>query len=478
LFVPGHELLNADESRATGVLARILSLTEPQVAETVTALLERYAHRHRDFRTVLHQHFAQIAHRVPQVAALSEGRQTLVGACFTHEFALEGAALFNPSAVQHPDQSGLPAGACRFVLSLRAVGEGHLSTIEFRTGVVGPGATVTLDEVGPWVGLGSVVPLQLERALFATGLAAAGADDESARFLIGELPESFARPELERAIVELSGQSLTRQGGARTAQLARELAGRSYAVTFDEELALAECALWPQSPVESRGMEDARFVRFVDDDGTEVYRATYTAFDGSTITPQLIETADFRTFSIGPLAGPAARDKGMALFPRLVGGRHVALTRADRETSGVAFSSDGRTWGEPTTVHVPAQPWELIQTGNCGSPIETSAGWLVLTHSVGPMREYAIGALLLNLDDPTTVLGSLREPLLSASADEREGYVPNVVYSCGALRFGDLLLLPYGASDDSVRFAFVELPPLVDRLLADGPPATRVNSAS
>jgi predicted GH43/DUF377 family glycosyl hydrolase len=226
-------------------------------------------------------------------------------------------------------------------------------------------------------------------------------------------------------------------------------------------------------------MEDARFVRITDDDGGPAYRATYTAFDGTRIAPQMIETADFRRFRVSPLAGPAAQNKGMAFFPRRIGGRHVALSRWDRENNAIAFSADGRWWGEPRTLHVPGRPWELTQTGNCGSPVETDAGWLVLTHGVGPMREYAIGALLLDLDDPTRVLGALREPLLSPAADERDGYVPNVVYSCGALRHGDRLLLPYGASDAAVRFAVVDVPGLLARLVADGPPpAIRENSSA
>jgi predicted GH43/DUF377 family glycosyl hydrolase len=225
-------------------------------------------------------------------------------------------------------------------------------------------------------------------------------------------------------------------------------------------------------------MEDARFVRFVGDDGSVTYKGTYTAFDGSRIAPQLIETTDFRTFTISQLAGPAARNKGMALFPRRIGGRFFALSRWDRENNTLATSADGRFWGESHLLHAPRRPWELIQTGNCGSPVETEAGWLVLTHGVGPMREYAIGALLLDIDDPTKVVGGLSEPLLRPAEDEREGYVPNVVYSCGSLLHGDQLLVPYGVSDAAIRFAFVDVPALLERMLAEGPPeAMSANSA-
>jgi predicted GH43/DUF377 family glycosyl hydrolase len=290
------------------------------------------------------------------------------------------------------------------------------------------------------------------------------------------LPVRFDDGQLDAALAALSGESLTRPNTARTGESARRIAAWNYEVEFPHESALAERVLWPQTALESRGIEDARFVR-VEDDG--VYRATYTAFDGASITPQLIETEDFRRFRISQLAGPAAKNKGMSLFPRRVGGRYVALSRWDRENNAITTSVDGVRWDDPRTVQVPSRPWELIQIGNCGSPVETDAGWVVLTHGVGPMREYAIGALLLDIDEPGRVIGALRDPLLAPDDDERDGYVPNVVYSCGAMRVGDRLLLPYGASDSSVRFALVDLPRLVDRLIVDGPPAAmRANSSA
>ncbi|HZG92873.1 MAG TPA: glycoside hydrolase family 130 protein [Pseudonocardia sp.] len=479
LFVPGHEIVATTDSRATGVLARVLAIPEDDVGPMLRDVLARFVDRHRDLAGVLAANYARIAHRIPDGAALTEQRRTLIGAWFTHEYAIEAAALFNPSVVPHPDQSGLPTGHLRFVLSLRAVGEGHLSSIEFRTGVLGEGHDLRLDDPGTHVETGRPWPTRHDRNVFAALLAADGSAEESAQFLVDQLPERFADTDLELAIAGLASQRLTRYGGTHIQELARRIARSSYQVEFPAASALAERVLWPHSPTESAGMEDARFVRTTADDGSPTYRATYTAFDGTRIAPQLIETPDFRRFRFSPLAGPAAQNKGMAFFPRLVGGRHVALSRWDRENNSIAFSADGRWWGEPHTLHVPSRPWELIQTGNCGSPVETDAGWLVLTHGVGPMREYAIGALLLDLDDPTRVLGALREPLLSPAADERDGYVPNVLYSCGALRHGDRLLLPYGASDVAVRFAVVDLPALLARLIADGPPpAIRENSAA
>jgi predicted GH43/DUF377 family glycosyl hydrolase len=470
LFVPGHELVGATESRATGVLARIRELGEDDVRSTLHDVLARYTGRHRDLPGTLAAHYEEIAHRVPDGDTFTQERRTLIGAWFTHEYSIEAAALFNPSIVPHPDQSGLPAGHLRFVMSLRAVGEGHMSSVEFRTGVLGSGHELSLDDPGPHVETGRPSPAVHDRALFAAMLGEDGSDAESTSFLVGGLPTRFGEQELERAIEALAGQRVTRHGGARTAERARRVARCSYEVEFSPLSAIDERVLWPHAPSEARGMEDARFVRVVSDDGSATYRATYTAFDGDHVAPQLIETSDFRRFRMSQLAGPAAKNKGMALFPRTVGGRHVALSRWDRENNAIATSSDGFLWGQPRTLHVPTRSWELTQTGNCGSPVETDEGWLVLTHGVGPMREYAIGALLLDLEEPSRVIGALREPLMRPRDDERDGYVPNVVYSCGALLHGDRLLLPYGASDASVRFAVVDVPHLLAQLAADGPP--------
>ena len=466
LFVPGQEHLLDLESRATGVLARLLGLSEAVAVSALAELHERFDGRHRDLPGIFAAHYEAVAHRIPDVDTLSDARRELVGAAFTSEFAIEGAALFNPSPVLHPDQSGLQDGHARFVMSVRAVGEGHLSTVGFRSGVVGPGHFLCLEEPGPHVEGGAVGSPVYDRHLFAARLRQEGADAESARFLIGELPPTFQQGDLWSALSALSGQRLTRQGAVYTDQLARNLARCTYEVEFAPESSLAERVLWPQAPTETVGMEDVRLVRFIDDDGSVTYKGTYTAFDGAQIAPQTLETKDFRHFRVSQLAGPAARNKGFALFPRKVGGSHFALSRWDRESNSLATSTDGLLWETGPELHVLEQPWELIQTGNCGSPIETEAGWLVLTHGVGPMREYAIGALLLDLDDPSRVIGDLGGPLLTPDEGERDGYVPNVVYACGGLLHGDQLLLPYGASDACIRFAFVDLPTLLDRILS------------
>ena len=468
LFIPGQELVMDRQSRAASVIDRVLALSEEKVRATFSELAASYTSRHRDLPGILAAHYEQIVHLVPEADSLSDDRRALIGAVFTNEYSIEGAALFNPSVVEHPDQSGLGEGQRRFVLSLRAVGEGHLSSIEFRTGTIGPGPTLSLDEASPHVEIGTIEPTSYDRELFAAKLEDEGGSAESIAYFLHTVPATFDEGQLEHALATLNRRRITRQGGPRTDNLARRIANCSYEATFSPRTSISERVLWPEAPSETHGLEDARFVRFVEEDGTARYRATYTAFDGAGITPQVIDTVDFARFRISQLAGPAARDKGLALFPRQVGGRYLALTRSDRETCGISSSADGHWWAEPVHLHGPSQPWEVIQTGNCGSPIETEAGWVMLTHGVGPMREYAIGALLLDLHRPELVIGSLAEPLLRPAADERDGYVPNVVYSCGALRHGDNLLLPYGASDDSVRFAFIDLPLLVERLTAGG----------
>jgi len=473
LFVPGHELLLDSVSNTTDVLARILALPEDVVLSTLRQVEDRYGGRHRDLPGVLIANYDRIAHRIPEDANLSDARRRLLGAWFTSEFAVEGAALFNPSAVPHPDQSKLDDGQIRFILSLRAVGEGHLSCVEFRTGVLGPGNELRIEDPGRHVETGRIGPAPYDREVFAARLIEEGADGESASFLIDCLPSRFDEKELQRALTALARQRVTRQGAAYTDELARRISRSNYEVEFSPKSSIAERVLWPHAPSERRGIEDVRLVRFVQEDGSVIFQATYTAYDGDHVFPKMFETSDFRVFRMLQVAGPAAQNKGMALFPRKVGGRYVALSRWDRENLAMATSYDGRRWEDPSILHTPSEPWELIKTGNCGSPVETEAGWLVLTHGVGPMREYAIGAILLDLDDPHLVVGVLREPLISAADDERNGYVPNVVYSCGALRHGDQLLVPYGVSDSSVRFALVDLPLLLDRLIADGPLAAR-----
>jgi predicted GH43/DUF377 family glycosyl hydrolase len=466
LFVPGQEMLADGESRAGDVIDRILALSDEEVATTLEATLSGFASRHRDFETILEEHFDLVAHRLGAGIDLSDERRLLIGAYFTNEYSVEGAALFNPSIVLHPDQSQLGLGEARIILSLRAVGEGHISCIEFRTGVIDSGADVRIDDPGSVLVAGRARPSTYERELFRGKLAELGERGESAAFVLDALPARFSQTDLELALADLGDQLLTRTSALETIDHIRRVAASNYDTIFPEDSDIGERVLWPMGPTETHGMEDARFVRFVDDDGSVTYYGTYTAFDGIHVAPQLLETTDFRTFRITQMTGLAARNKGMALFPRRISGRCVALSRWDRENNAIAFSDDCRAWGTPARLQSPQRPWELLQIGNCGSPLETTDGWLVLTHGVGPMRVYSIGAVLLDLDDPTRVVARLPEPLMVPDASEREGYVPNVLYSCGALLHGDTVVLPYGMGDAAIGVAVIRLPDLLDRLRA------------
>jgi predicted GH43/DUF377 family glycosyl hydrolase len=463
LFVPGQESLIQGESRATPVIDRILNLTEAEVDQALARTMARFSDGYRDLPQTLEDHFSLVAHRVGAEIALGRARRQLIGAYFTQEYALEAAALFNPSMVKHPDQAGCQPGEVRFVMSLRAVGEGHLSSIEFRTGIIGADSAVRLDPPGRFLDTGRSRPVRYDRRLFQTKLTEHGQDDENTRLLWSILPPQFTGAELDAALTELARQHVTRGDSTALADRLRWMAASNYAVEFGADHPLAEQVLWPTAPDESHGMEDARFVLFAD--GADVtYYATYTAFDGAQVAPHLLETQDFRTFTSSQLSGPSASNKGMALFPRKIAGRYAALSRWDRESNGITYSDDAHDWSQAATFQLPVRPWELIQLGNCGSPIETPAGWLVFTHGVGPMREYAIGAVLLDLAEPDRLIAALPEPLLVADESEREGYVPNVVYSCGAMAHGEVIVLPYGCSDSSVRVATVDLPRLLERL--------------
>jgi predicted GH43/DUF377 family glycosyl hydrolase len=467
LFVAGQEMLADGESRAGGVIARIMALSDEDVTATLDATLASFGDRHRELESIFEEHFDLVAHRVGTRIELSEERRLLMGAYFTNEYSVEGAALFNPSIVLHPDQSQLGVGEARVILSLRAVGEGHLSCIEFRTGIVDAGDDVRIDDPGPVLIPGRARPPIYERELFRGKLAELGESGESALFVLDALPARFSPVELELTLADLSDQLLTRSSARETIDCIRWVAASNYDTIFPEDSAISERVLWPRGPTETHGMEDARFVRFVDDDGSVTYYATYTAFDGVHVSPQLIETTDFRAFRVTQMTGPSARNKGMALFPRRVDGRFVALSRWDRESNAIVTSDDVRSWGEAVTLQSPVQPWELLQIGNCGSPLETPEGWLVLTHGVGPMRVYSIGALLLDLDEPTRVRARLREPLMIPDASEREGYVPNVLYSCGALIHHDTVVLPYGIGDAAIGVAVIPLAELLERLKSE-----------
>jgi predicted GH43/DUF377 family glycosyl hydrolase len=464
LFVPGQEGFEHQESRAGAVLARILALGEDDVRASLDDVAVRFDGRHRDLTDTFRRHARELADRLDTDRKLSESRMLLLGATFTSEYAIEGAALCNPSIVAHPDQLTTPAGSLRFVMSVRGIGEGHQSSIGFRTGVVDVAGQATVDAAAPFATVGTVVPTLLDRVVFRSELTRLRKAGEAADYVLNALGDKFTRADLDERLDKLQTHRSTRRHAAETIALIRTIAARSYGVEFSDDTALSEQILWPAMAAEAAGMEDARFVRFVDDDGSVTFYATYTAYSGSHISQQLLATEDFRSFASTPLVGPAAANKGLALFPRRIQGRFAAMSRSDRESNAIAFSDHLSVWPSAQPCQGPTEAWEALQLGNCGPPIETDAGWLVLTHGVGPMRTYRIGAILLDLDDPSRVLGRLRQPLLSPDADERDGYVPNVVYSCGAVVHADTLVLPYGMADAAIGVATVPLPELLDAL--------------
>lgn len=468
LFLPGQELAAGGASRSSAVMDRILTLDESEVRHELGALRASFGARHRDLDRLWLDNFELVQHRLPDGTDLTDERRRLLGATFTQEYAVESVALFNPSMVEHPDQGGTPAGSTRFVMSARGVGEGHVSSIELRTGTVDAAGSVALDPAPGVVVLPRAVPSTWLRTAFALQLADMGGDRTNSDFVLESLPEEFTRADLDLALESLREQRLTRGAAVRTIDRFEALVAASYQVEFPEDSTVSERVLMPRSAAESHGMEDLRLVRLLLDGGGYEYVGTYTAYDGSRISSHLLRTQDFRRFTVRRLSGPGARDKGLALFPRTIRGRYVALSRTDRESNGISSSHDLLHWTRPEIVARPARSWEAVQLGNCGSPIETPVGWLVLTHGVGPMRTYSIGAMLLDLEDPSLVIGRLREPLIAPAPDERSGYVPNVVYSCGALLHGRDLVLPYGCSDTTSRIALVELEPLLAELLTPG----------
>jgi predicted GH43/DUF377 family glycosyl hydrolase len=465
-FVPGREIVGPGDSRAAPVIDRILQLDEAAVEATMHDIDARFLHRHFALHDTFREHADRVMSRIDTGVGLSAARRLLLGAAFTHEFAIEAAALCNPCAMLHPDQDAGPDAA--FILSVRGIGEGHRSTIGFRTGVVSAAGQVTIARPGPFPRTAVATPGLNDKATFQARLAELGDDQENVAYVLDPLPARFEDAALDARIAELMADNATRSHTATTIGNLRGLARSAYRTTFPVSSEISERVLWPEAPVEQQGMEDARFVRFVDDNGTVTYYATYTAFAGTRVSQQLLETTDFANFTASPMAGAAASGKGLAIFPRRIGGKYVALSRSDRETNSIAFSDDLRFWDSADVIQTPTEPWEILQLGNCGSPIETDAGWLVLTHGVGPMRTYSLGAILLDLEAPERVIARARTPMVSPGNDRRDGYVPNVVYSCGAFAHGDTLVLPYGIGDEAISIATLSIADLLRSMSAEG----------
>lgn len=404
---------------------------------------------------------------MPSDVLPSRERRCLIGSFFLSEYSFESAALFNPSIVPHPDQSGLPPGSLRFILTLRATGEGHISSVKFRSGCIDGDYNITIDDSS---GLATTAEMEADplynKVCFGRKLREIGVSSELSNSILNSLSNEFTFAKLmENVKIQINNHQSLSAADSVAVEKIKWLARCNYEARFEPSVPLSERVIFPISPSEQNGIEDARFVLFTDDDGNKRYYATYTAYDGKVILPQLMETDDFVNFKMATLNGSAAVNKGVALFPRKINGRYAMISRQDNENLFLMYSDNIHFWNEAKLLMKPSYPWEFVQIGNCGAPIETEAGWLLLTHGVGLVRQYSIGAILLDKEDPSKILGRLREPLITWTEDTRAGYVPNVVYTCGALAHKDKLILPYATSDQQATISLVSLPALIERLL-------------
>lgn len=460
-FLPGTASFGGPSPRLDLIVERILDLA-PETQQTLLAdARARAGGRYLDIESVWHRHFEMGAQHTDRLASVTDhDLRLLIGAYLTMGYAYEGAALTNPSMVPLGE---VQDGAQPFVMSARAIGEGHISSVAFFTGSVGPDGSVDFDPRAPYAGNGERTTPLYDRLSFSRKIAELDFANEASSRILTAVPAQFTADQLDDALRNVTESDLDPVLVSDTVRMIHWLSASNYEVDFDPALPISQHLVSPAAPSESHGMEDARFVRFVDDDGGVTYYATYTAYDGMRILPQLIKTPDFHHFRMATMSGPTVYHKGLALFPRRVQGEFAAVSRHDHETTFVMRSDNIRHWDNAEAVLIPEQGWEAVQTGNCGSPLETEAGWLLITHGVGPMRRYVLGAVLLDLDEPTKVLGRLTSPLLEPAEDESVGYTPDVVYSCGSMIHEDRLILPYGYADYGIKVATVP----VDDVLAE-----------
>lgn len=453
------------ESRISSIVGRINTLSEKEVTRNLKVITSRFSKRHLQIEETLLKHYEFAKSFFDSDFDITESAKLLIGAYFTNEYAFESAALFNPSIVMHPDQSGMPVGSIRFIMSLRATGEGHISSLSFRTGVIDSACNVSIDPVSKFSAVADPVPdPTYDKVSFRYKLAEMGFDNDFSNSVIGSLQDTFSLKQLEDSLSNFVQQN---HRYSEDDKLVHDkilwLALSNYEVSISNQHPLSYYIIFPKSPSEQNGIEDVRFVRFVDDNGSSRYYATYTAYDGKVVHPQLLET-DFNNFKMITLNGKAVQNKGMALFPRKINGKFTMLSRQDNESIFLMYSDNIHFWHEAERIVRPKYDWEFMQIGNCGSPIETDLGWLVLTHGVGPFRQYSIGALLLDRDDPSKVIGRLAEPILFPTSIFRDGYVPNVVYTCGSIVHKEKLIVPYALSDSKTTIAIIDLRHLLQLL--------------
>jgi beta-1,2-mannobiose phosphorylase / 1,2-beta-oligomannan phosphorylase len=500
--------LYLNDERSANIIRKVLAMPEKEVNTAIGQLLRRYSRRHRNISRIFEKHFTRLAPIFDKIEVneedLSQTQQALIGSYFTMEYSIESAAFFNPSVVEDLDQSGTRSDEKRVIFSFRATGEGHISSI----GILDRNNNLSLEPVGKMLAEADVIKrnsynkktfqeklIEMSKAentispvvvlekpnenpdhanVIPPVIAGPSAAKKkvpkvaSYAFILDKLGEDFTYGELMRNLAIAIKDTDITEDQIKILNHMMWLASSHYEINFSIDSAISERVIFPVSATEQKGIEDARFVRFTDDNGDVTYYATYTAYDGSSILPKLISTKDFYNFRILPINGQLARDKGMALFPRKIKGKYAMLCRIDGVNNYIAYSDSINIWNVAKIVQQPKYSWDLVQLGNAGSPIETESGWLVITHAVGPMREYSLGASLFDLENPEIEIGRLKEPLMMSNEDEREGYVPNVIYSCGSIIHNQDLIIPYAMSDHSSTYATVNLKELLNVLLTSG----------
>ncbi len=457
--------------RAKEVIQRVMGINEDAAFGIVSPILQEYSKRHRNITRVLSRHCSKLKPLFAELNidydTLTVYRKLLIGSYFTHEYSIESAAFFNPSIVEDPDQTELEDGEKRVIISFRAVGEGHISSITFRRALIDKFNNITVIPSGSYIDEAEIVRNAVyNKKLFFEKAVTTQINIDVLKEVESQLDHHFEYTNLHRIITDsqkLQDNDMLRLEYDKILWLADSY----YEIVFSMDTDISDRVIFPISEYERKGIEDARFVKFLNDDGTSTYYATYTAYDGSLIMPKLLQTDDFYNFRIMPLYGTGAQNKNLALFPRKINGKYVMISRIDGCNNYIMYSDKINIWENPVLLQNPKFSWEFIQIGNCGSPIETEHGWIMVTHGVGPMRRYVLGASLLKLDDPAIEIGRLHEPLLIPNSDEREGYVPNVLYSCGAIIHNNKLIIPYGVSDSSTAFAEVDLNDLINKLRDD-----------
>lgn len=459
------------KDRAKIITDTIVGLPESEVNKNLSQILGNFSKRHRNITKIFENSFNTLNEILGNInhqkQPLSLKKKLLIGSYFTTEFSIESTAFFNPSIIEAPDQSNLQPGQRRIIVSFRATGEHHISSIVFRLGIIEKDNSLKFQPEGSLVDEPEMIKRHVyKKKSFLKKLSEMNIHKEIINTVMDKLGDTFVYGELKNSIDKSLKQVEVTPSKMKVIEAILWLARSHYEVKFSLDTAISERVIFPVSHTEVNGIEDARFVKFTDENGNITYYGTYTAYDGFTILPKLIKTSDFYHFKIMPIHGSFAQNKGMSLFPRKINGKYAIISRSDGINNYIMFSENINIWDTATKIQEPKQPWELVKIGNSGSPLETEKGWLLITHGVGPMRTYSLGAVLLDLDDPTRVIGRLKEPLLFPNEEEREGYVPNVVYSCGSIIHNNELIIAYGMADHASGFAAVPLDELLIQLTA------------